>query len=337
MDHIKDTNRSVLYRIAAETIIPRFVQETELMQEKEASELASAAFADPFMREYPIHTRGDTWLSLAYFKRTGSGNLMTKEALDQACTFWRLSEAEIRSALDAPVEKVASMGLPIRVIDQSGALVWQTEIRDRSDFEKLATDIVEHPADYSYPARRQLATQLLKLGAEEDWTFSPDFSTTLHKYAGLFAVHKDSLLSELERRRLGLQTNQEEFRARLFKLAAEVKTTKPELVDAPLFEKCAGITDIIDSFVDRHRFNTPLELCVSSVPANLFRKFQKTAVAVGNEFASLSGVKNKMKDIKGYLVSTGTVKEAAEDSEVIASLGNLPTARATFVMSLIGG
>ena len=336
MDHIKDVNHSVLYRIATETNIPSFALETDL-DEKTASELPSSCFADSFLREYPIDSKGAAWLSLAYFKRTGDNNMLTKEALDNACKIWQLTEDEIKLAITPPIEKAASFGTPLRVLDHSGAIIWQTSISGQQDFEKIASDIIDHAADYSYPARHQIAGQLLKLAAEGHYEIPFKHTLTLQKYAALAAVHKDDLLDELENRRLGLQLNQEDFRNKLFKLASEVKASCPELVDSATMQKCASITDIIDSFVDRHRFNQPLELTVKSVPTNLFKHFQKQAVAIGSHFAPLSKVAAQLSTIKEYLVATGTLKEACQDTEVLSTLGELPAGRAAYVLSLVEG
>jgi len=91
MDHLKDNLKRNLYRMYKEGSLPDFVRNYEIPES--AEDLDNADFADPVEREFPVHTKEDTYLSACYAKEASEDlRPEVKDKLNKYLKFWNLDE-----------------------------------------------------------------------------------------------------------------------------------------------------------------------------------------------------------------------------------------------------
>lgn len=90
MDHITDKSRKTLYRLTKEASLPDYVKQHEIQDNLE--DYPNSCFADSIKREYPIHTKGDTFLSAAYMKKEAKVEPFVKERLKEAIQLWNIED-----------------------------------------------------------------------------------------------------------------------------------------------------------------------------------------------------------------------------------------------------
>lgn len=89
MDHVSDKSHKFLYRLMKEASLPDWVMEHEVPENLDECE--NTCFADTVDREYPIHTKADTYLSAAYAKEA-SLRPDVEDRLNKAVKLWNLQD-----------------------------------------------------------------------------------------------------------------------------------------------------------------------------------------------------------------------------------------------------
>lgn len=89
MDHLQDNLKKNIYRLHKEGSLPDYVGE---YSQEDSSNEPSHIFADRVKREFPIHTKADTFLSAVYAKEASEEIPSdVKHRIDQAVEFWNIN------------------------------------------------------------------------------------------------------------------------------------------------------------------------------------------------------------------------------------------------------
>jgi len=261
-DHFDDRNQKQLHAFNKVIDLPGFVKTAGVSDADEVASIPSNCFADGVNRKYPVHTKKDTYLSRLYFTKNSS---MYKEAsqkdvvannIDKAVNFWGL---DTTYTVKEQAEKL-SYSLPI--VDYQGNEIDRWVLQTPRDFEKAAIQIFENKGMFTYPQRRQLARQMLKMPIAKEAELEEKVSEYLEKAAGYGMCTKGQALSALQNRASVYERKNPRFSEKLAELAVTImeKDVKPALL-----EKVACVMDICDQelgysrFYDKGTLETPEE------------------------------------------------------------------------------
>jgi hypothetical protein len=152
MDFYTDKNKSILASISQSIEIPEDVLQKKA-NERLDTDMSDNAFGDPANKLWPVDSRADTWLSLAYFTKTASsgypGREKVKETLRKAASLWEIPYSvvtNIEEALTPAVPKqAAAAAVPVATEGQS---------------------LLDNASKYTYASRLAKAEMLLKRAGE---------------------------------------------------------------------------------------------------------------------------------------------------------------------------
>lgn len=269
MDHITDANLTTFHQIRQQHALPDFVKSAVI--DKEAiDKLPGYAFADPAHRQFPCHTRSDTYLSYAYFlknandipqeHRTAIYNNLRKFAHDWAIH----TECE---ALTREHEQAVNQDLT-KLADDNFAIVetWNGEKYRalpllNAECVKQATEHLNQYRDrYPYQWRQRAAQRILAKAAEFGAKPEDDY---LYKAAGTYAGLKTDVAQKLLDRAylVNRKHHGEDEQLALVKLAQGVANSNGDLD----WTKVAAIVDAYDEHYNLKRLyarglQTPEEL-----------------------------------------------------------------------------
>jgi len=346
MDHVQDRNRVVLNRVAADVELPEFVQTLAIMTPKEASRVNTRSFGDPALRAYPICSKGDTWLSLAYFNRApvDSQKRTVRTLIDKAASFWQISEEDLAKAA-APLEKTAAAEAPLCRIQfrAENGDTHTADIRSAEDLTAVASHLLEKAASYTFSTRSDAARQVLCAGLACGQPLDLVSRRALQKMA-CFGI------GSLERARAALNVRKALSRARhlsmddrLDKVAGilEANASEGGLLTPDWVEKTAEILDrmdralhLQDQYTVSGAFRRPEDELVSLTQLDL-QLLEKHATklpdgtwlekaSMDDEFEAYRSVLNSMLEI-----------EAADAGQVEEVLLTLPPVVCTRVMKRV--
>lgn len=226
-------------------------------------DLPAQAFADPFSRRYPCHTKAATVLSHLFFKEFGS-NLpasrwqVVNNNLTKRAQYW-----DIESDLQAIAERRADSA---RI---SRASVYQVKLA-RADYtgeDTYVLDTQEHlkkaarwlrdnwsaiQQRYPYEERVKFASHLLERATNLDYRYDPDTRHYLQCVAGRAVgdsvkaarmIRDRVKLAELKRRQVDPQEKQ-----RALKLADHLEARPENGLNATLLQKVALFLDSFDRY-----------------------------------------------------------------------------------------
>jgi hypothetical protein len=262
-DHVKDRNHSELYRLQYTMELPTFVKEASLATDEDVKGLSTELFASPD-RSFPIHTRADTWASVAFFdKQACKLPDWQKEAiarkLTEAVKFWNL-EGTFKK-IDKPLTKEASESCTINYVDESGITRSSLTVTTNEGFKKVAQDLFTNWRSYPYPTRKSVAKQLHRAMDKFAEALSDADVTNLEKVAGIQVAHKRNVNSTI-----GLYREWCKYAHRkdLIPALDKVAESLSDLADSGIvkeeaLDKIASILDNVDHLAKLHTYpNAPI-------------------------------------------------------------------------------
>lgn len=170
---------SALADINRTWFIPDYVLDAEkdtLISKNASVQLGQHAFADKAAHKYPICSKADTWLSVAYCHINNDERPHVKELLKEACVLWGLGKNDFKLKPQEQKEASADIKIHYRIGDDIKATVTVTPTQE--NLEKIASDIIDHPEKYPYLMRLDVSKQLLNTGV-----FKGEEKETLEKVA----------------------------------------------------------------------------------------------------------------------------------------------------------
>ena len=261
-DHVKDKNHSELYKLQYSMELPTFVKEASLADEEDVKVLSSELFASPD-RSFPIHTKADTWASVAFFdKQACKLPSWQKEAiarkLAEAVKFWGL-EGTFKK-IEKPLAKEASNAVTINYVDEAGITRSSLTVTTKEGFQKIANDLFMNWRAYPYTVRKNVAKQLHRNMDKFATALTDKEVSALEKVAGIQVTHKRNVDVSLGfykewckyAKRVDLIPALDKVAASLSELA-ESGIVKEEALD-----KIASILDNVDHLAKLHIYpNAP--------------------------------------------------------------------------------
>lgn len=182
LDQIKDKNHSLLHNILQSTSVPNFVKKAHLTTEKEAKDLTDSEFIGN--RTFPIHTKADTWLSLAYFNKQATGlnpfkKKVFKEAFEKALDLWEINAVLQKRA--KTIQKESSRTRYKLDYRHNNNIYHTTHIQGEAGFKKVEEDLLKKASKYTYPIRQYLAEQLIATPFSKTSTHKTELYKTASK------------------------------------------------------------------------------------------------------------------------------------------------------------
>jgi len=231
--------------IAKITALPDFVKSAEIIS---TEDLPARAFADR-ERQYPVHTKAATWLSIAEFYRSGTKNEQIEALLEKSAAVWNISEDE-RLLVKADIEKAASV---TPATDEEFAIVVKVagttverigQLTDAVSVKSAAEKLIAGRSRYPFEVRSQAAKRIIKAAKALGVTDLENLSY-LEKAAGYgvgdTAVVAKNLLNRFHQSRNPQTVVFKEIADRLYKEASSSHT-----IPSVTLEKMAMAIDGID-------------------------------------------------------------------------------------------
>lgn len=258
LDHVTDTTLRGLHAIQTVFVIPDFVKEAEATSAETAAGLRTDQFADPDNRRFPIHTKADTWLSVAYLNsqmvspldKTAEKNNLPKiqENLRNAVEFWNLNAS---FAPKPGVQKEAAVETPVMTLKfQTGTeKEASVQVMDFGQYKEAAEQLLKLRHEYPYLVRRDVARQILDNQTLFSEKLAEDTLTGLHKTAGLTVGDLPSVTMSLRERGVWYERSKTKYAVdavqSLLKEASETPKDNPVLLHETM-DKIAAVVDTLD-------------------------------------------------------------------------------------------
>jgi len=249
MDQYADNTKKILYLLQKEAKLPKYAAEHKL---DDLSDLPSSAFANPITREYPVHTKEDTFLSAVYLNKTAEcAEPYVTYAVDHAVDVWGIKE-DVDKALSNDMTKVASSKIDINYT-LNGQSVFHTTISDKAGFNKVANDILTN-TEYPLESRQSVAIQLLDKCAEYVKDVDMGTKISLEKCAGYGTSTVDSVYDVIRNRALLIKDKDSSTAESLTKLAESIVDNYKDkgVVPKHKLDKVASFVDLVDRASGMH-------------------------------------------------------------------------------------
>ena len=212
MDFTRDSSKRTWIKLASQVTVPDYVKAVVALDMEDLTKIASAEFAYPAVKMYPVGSPGDTWLSAMYFHV--SPPAMKKASLDAiggsirraAAIYGIVADVDKAIAELSGQEKSASYreedtyGWIVK--DASGDVVARRYcIADSRGVSKAASYFDQYRLKYPFDVRRQVAKFIVKKANHYHIPLESIPPSVLRE-AGYGVPHLANLSDEIERRSL---------------------------------------------------------------------------------------------------------------------------------------
>lgn len=178
MDFISDNSKRVWLKLASSVTVPDYVKQEVVLDMEDMKKLASTEFADPAIREYPVNSPGNTWLSAMYFHVSPSSvKQASKEFISnyikQAAEIYGISkdiesaigELAVRQEKTAAVNDEEIYGWVER--DSTGTITSKRYcIADKTGVTKAANYFDQYRFKYPFEVRRTVSKFIVKRASQ---------------------------------------------------------------------------------------------------------------------------------------------------------------------------
>lgn len=312
MDHYTDNTKKVIYQMHKEASLPKYAQEHDLI---DTSELPDSAFADSISREYPIHTKADTFLSAVYLNKTAAdAKPYVKSALENAIDIWGVRE-DVDNALSGRQEKTASSAVAIEY-KQDDDIIHTAYVSSEKGFNKIASDVITNTT-YSLRTRQDVAEQLLHKCSQ--YIKDTDTQDRLEKCAGWGTSTPEVVYDAIRNRALLMERSNEKLADKLNKCAEHIISTYKDVVPKHVLDKTANFIDLVDRASGMHTnygtaFRRPEE-DMYKYTLNDGRMLKKYAVNMQNNMViKSSDIRNNMDKLSSVLDNAFGIQAEDEKS-----------------------
>lgn len=269
MDHIEDINLTTFHQIRQQHTLPDFIK-SAVVDKETIDNLPGYAFADPTHRQFPCHTRSDTYLSYAYFlknaneipeaQRPAIYNNLRKFANDWAIhTECEALTREHEQSVNHDLSKLADDKFAI-VETWNGEKYRALPLLNNECVKQAAEHLNKYRDRYPYAWRNRAAQRILNKAAEFGEKLNDEY---LYKAAGTYVGLKTDVAQELLNRAYLVDRKHrgEPEQLAVVKLAKVIANSDDQVEWA----KVAAIVDSYDEYYDLKRLyhrglQTPEEL-----------------------------------------------------------------------------
>lgn len=325
MDILKDKNRSKLFFLKQNIDFPEYVDlpaieklagayDKSVRQEVADTRLPANSFADTVAKEYPIDSKGDTWLSMAYY------NNFAKEASDDtetnlvdAAIFWGIPEEDVEKTEKVEIlPKEAEAIATIDYVDNNDETFHTSNIYKQADFNAVYDDILDDSLKYPYAIRKNVAKQLLKNAGAGTYEIDENKKEMLYKVAGDAIGTLKDVFTTIGQRKAALSSIRhervDELRKKLDNTMMNIhKCSSSGFVSPTTLQKAASIIDTIDRFSNMHTFYQKGQLHnpekdIMRMPYNKVKSLQKNAIITpNNKVLNKRDIEDQIKPISKVL------------------------------------
>ena len=328
MDQLSDKTLAGIYAISKVCELPDFVKTAS--RQRDVTGVAGEHFGDPIAREYPLHTKEDTWLSWAYHSQFDGGNEKVAANIKRMAKFWKVDLPRFQ------VRKEASdTGIAINYFFE-GEVHHTTNVTCAEDLNKIAADVRDNAHKYPYDMRSGVAKQVLSTSRKFNMELPFDTSQALHKMAAFGVGTVADAMSVITDRlnvchTYGLTDQVSDLRT-LIKQAAS-----SDILPQPLLVKVARFADVVDRMSKQHKryghdFIRPEEALFSITLKDMEEVEKRAAKLSDGNYVRETQVR---KPAVRKLVTSLTGEKVAYD-ELFEAVQKLPVAQAKLVSRIIG-
>lgn len=317
---------SMLFRLKTAGLLPDFVLQDHLLDQKEAEGLPSSCFADPQTRTLPIHTKGNTWVSMAVFNASDAPRnhrQFISGMLDKAAKFWEMTEEEQRTAKEAlnTIQKTAeaeSVGTVDYIIKQGSRemTVSKTVIYNRDQLQKTAEHLLQNRTRFPFYTRSMAAKQLLTMmDTHRELGLEAGLKSELQKMAGIGTTDVDTASHVIRSRALLYRKQLREKAEMLSKVAELVKDHQTDgLVHPDFLQKVSELLDTLDRSSGYHQrysgtFRAPELDMFRITPAQMTSIQKQAAVLTDGSLVPLQKIAEKQTEVYNLLTRLGIPAE----------------------------
>lgn len=91
-DYVDNENPAIFRHLHSENLIPDYVMESPRITSEDTEGLSVVAFADPYTRSYPCHTKAACWQSAAWFAGNAGDEVHIRENIEKMAAAHGISE-----------------------------------------------------------------------------------------------------------------------------------------------------------------------------------------------------------------------------------------------------
>lgn len=223
-DQIGDKGGQLLVKMAKLHGLPDFVRNACVDASSDVSQIKSASFADPALREFPCHTAAATYISAMYLAEKRAEMESSKydtisQRIDRFAKFHKIG-----SHINTFRHKHAEHQKEAELTDDDYAFVDESgkrylPIRNAQEVKAAADWICSNKRQIAFSDRVKMARAVVR--RSKTYGISLDNEYDLHKQAGLGFTTKDGLVNLLESRRTVARDEYKEAFDGMAKIASE--------------------------------------------------------------------------------------------------------------------
>ena len=321
MDFYKDNDQSQICQIFKMAIeggleIPDYVLSKQ-QDDPEIPKLANLSFADAENRNFPMHTKADTWLSAAFSSLNGhmlqkSAKARVKSMIHKGADLWDISPETI-----AAIDRTMAMGLQKKAAEEA-----DTTPREE-DFPTYCEQLVEKLPSMDYTERRDLCQQVLKTASEYGLEIPPQHMFTFETGAGQGVNTKKDVLSWLIK--VGDELSRADVDTANYVEACkkEVFESDQDMLHPSTLTKIATVMDLAMQATGKVRTKDDLaEAHLFSITDSLMKTATETHAAIHDHVIAKTAIESKFDTINENL-KTLVGDSATSVNELVARLNGL--------------
>ena len=168
-DQTTDLSGEETHRIFCLHTPPAYVKQAAGVELQGDENLPAAVFGDPLHRRFPCHSAGATWLSAAFYYKSGAAKPQIEETIHKAAAHFRILP-DVMKLKEVTLKQAAT---PV-LADSDFALVYTDEgvkerrlpIRNAHEVKQATAWLVEHRDQLHFPDRHQVASKILEKSAK---------------------------------------------------------------------------------------------------------------------------------------------------------------------------
>jgi hypothetical protein len=263
MDALHDNSFRTWVKLGTnhESLIPQYVLDYKLPDEKMASEIENELFADPARRLFPIDSPAATWLSNAYFaKHAADGDLpycddeascVSEQLMKAAVTYGvaedcrKIVEAMKQAMVKEASDPDADYGWVIRDADTGQVIKRRYPMFDETGVKKASAYFTENRQKYPVGLRRHIARRIMDKAAEYKLGYDRLDGAVLRE-AGYGIPRKDVLMEEILERAHLVKDAEDADAAVLLLNVNEMLAGMPDTEIGQNLDKIAEVMDAFD-------------------------------------------------------------------------------------------
>ncbi len=300
MDFYTDTNKheliNILKTLKKNGIEPPDYVWKKVADDKDINDLPLNSFADQKNKQYPIHTKADTWLSAAYLGKESNISANAKDRfkgmIHKGARLWDINPETL-----SQMDKILGPKLAKQASED------ETIIESESDFIDYCEKSINKFKDMEMSVRHDLSNKLLKTAEDQDWHITKNLKKQLEKTAGKGTCHKKDGVRYLYKLQSEIPSSLENFHNILETCMKDFENRDTNYIDSDTLYKTAALVDMIyrGRSLNKQGMSLP-ENNLFTISASDMNQVQKEMVKLpGGKVISKTVIKDNAPKLKSNL------------------------------------